>query len=285
MKKMIPALLVAIAASTALADFNTGLQAGPIASDGPNGDASNGLFTFTYTDPTASFNRIRIRGGAENGGTGSYASELRYSILTDSGARASGAVASGSTWTGVLPVDNTQAISAFTLTSGNSYTFRMWESYNDSGTDAFWYDLQFDLSFVDPRPQCTDLGTLASANDINTFGSAFDTELGLYDNNGNRLADNDDAGGGFQSQILTGGLANGTYYVAVGGFNTTFGATEWNVVGGPSNGTYDLTIDGSIVASDTLPANAVHWYCFTIPTPGSAMLLGMGGLVAIRRRR
>ena len=286
MKNLIPAVLVALAASTALADFNTGTQAGPFASNGLNGNAANGLFSFN-AGHSGLFNAIRIRGDAEYNNSGTYRNELRYSILTDSGARASGELIAGGVWSGFQPVDNSQNFTPFQLTGGNSYTIRLWESYDDGGAgviDAYWHNLQFDFtSAVINPPACTNLGTLASANDINTFGSLFDTEIALFDSNGLLLADNDDAGG-LQSQIQTGGLLNGNYYIAVGGFNTTFG-DFWTASPGGANGDYTLTIDGSTVASSTLASGTVHWYCFTIPTPGSAMLLGMGGLVALRRRR
>jgi len=288
MKKLIPLALIAMAASTALADFNTGIQAGPFNSNGGLGSSANGLFNFTYTDSSQLFNRVRIRGTATSNNIGSYLSELRYTVTLDAGSRNSGQLIPGDTWTTPTFVDNTQVFASFPLNNGNNYTVRLWESYDDGGTgaiDAFWSNLQFDFIYVSPRPNCTSLGIVSSgAFDLNTFGSNFDTELGLYDNDGNLIASNDDAGG-LQSQILHAGLADGTYYVAVGGYNTVYGASEWAVTPGSHAGAYDVNINGATLASSSLAAGQVHWYCFTVPTPGSAMLLGMGGLVALRRRR
>ena len=84
---------------------------------------------------------------------------------------------------------------------------------------------------------------LASQNDrlvIDTEGSLLsgtnDTEIGLYDATGVRIADDDDDGTGVLSMLAfgagpnsSGNLAAGTYYLIAGAFNTTFGATDFNV--------------------------------------------------------
>lgn len=103
--------------------------------------------------------------------------------------------------------------------------------------------------------------------DLSTFGSSFDTEIGIYDAAGTLIASNDDDGA-----LLTSLLqfdppavpAAGQYFVFVGGYNTAFGATGFGVTPGTAAGTYQLSI---------------------IPAPGAAALMGLGGLVAARRRR
>jgi hypothetical protein len=136
-------------------------------------------------------------------------------------------------------------------------------------------------------PSAVDLGVLGAEGsyDIDTFGSNFDTELGLYDSTGNLIANNDDAGGGLQSQVIE-SLTEGTYFVVVGGFNTVFGNQGWAVGAGTRSGDYLLNINGVEVASSFLPSGQVSWYTFTVvPTPSTAALLGLGGLMAARRRR
>ena len=60
-----------------------------------------------------------------------------------------------------------------------------------------------------------------------------DTELGLYDAAGNRVAIDDDGGTDFLSRLsfgvggANGELTAGTYYVAVSAFNTSFGADNF----------------------------------------------------------
>lgn len=288
MKNLLTIAALAAIAGAAHADFNTGIGAGPFNSDGAAGNAANGVFSFTYTGSNADvFNRIRIRGTATSGGVGSYLSELRWRFVGPS-TLDSGAIASGTTWTGDRAVDNTQTFSTFSLVNGTTYSFRFWESFNDGGIDATWSNVQFDfLSFVPPTPPtAVSIGTFtAGAFDINTFGSNFDTEIGLYDSAGNIVSINDDAGAGLQSQI-TPTLAIGTYYLAVGGYNTAFNA-GWDAVAGAATGLFDLTVNGfASIEDQLLSAGQVKWYSFNVvPTPGSFALLGFAGLAAARRRR
>ncbi len=74
---------------------------------------------------------------------------------------------------------------------------------------------------------------------IDTLGSMLtlnnNTELGLYDANGNRVADDDDGAGGLLSQLtfglggMHGDLSAGIYFLSVSGFNTNFGVTGFVV--------------------------------------------------------
>jgi len=103
--------------------------------------------------------------------------------------------------------------------------------------------------------------------DLFTAGSNFDTEIGLYDSLGNLIADNDDAPSSLTSLIALDPPAvpaAGQYFVFLGGFNTAFASTGFGVTPGSAVGTYQLGI---------------------IPAPGAAALLGLGGLLAARRRR
>jgi len=294
MKKVLVLVAAAGLAGAASADFNTGIQAGPFASNGPVGDASNGTYTFTYSGVSAAtYNSIRLRGTATSTGAGSWVSELRYRFIGATNLD-SGSMSAVHTWSGGLAIDNTQSYSSFSMTNGNSYSFKLWESFDDGGTgtvDANWSNLQFDFGGPPPPPASVFAGTYnAGLFDINTFTSSYDTEIGLYSSAGALIANNDDTSPGLQSQI-TPTLANGTYYLAVGGYDTTFGAV-WSVSGGAANGNMNLSINGGgqsgnhTVDNRTTLAGEVAWYRFdVIPTPGSLGLLGLGGLVAIRRRR
>ena len=126
--------------------------------------------------------------------------------------------------------------------------------------------------------------------DITTNDTPFDTELGVYTDIGNLVASDDDDGFGLNSTLSFGtgsglllgddfnlggnGIAEGedgplgpgTYYLAMGAFNTTFNGTNWDATStSGASGDYIISI-------------------YTIPAPGSLALLGLGGL-AIRRRR
>ncbi len=290
MMKIVSMIAVAGIAGSALADFNTGIQAGPFASNGPVGNAVNGVFSFTYSGLSiATYSQVRIRGTATSTGNGSFKSELRYRFEGPSNLD-SGQLLAGGSWVGGVTVDNTQTFGSFSMTNGNTYRFKFWESFDDGGTasvDANWSNTQFDFLGPPPPPACITLGNFtAGLFDINTFTSNFDTEVGLYSSTGALIANNDDTAPGLQSQI-TPTLAIGQYYLAVGGYDTAFGASGWGVTGGTAGGNLNLTINGQpSITNHTFAAGEVAWYCFNVvPTPGSLALVGMGGLIALRRRR
>ena len=116
------------------------------------------------------------------------------------------------------------------------------------------------------------ISTAGSTNTGGTFGND-DTEVGLYNSNGVLVASNDDQdfGAGILTSLLdsngVGALADGTYYIAVGNFNTTFGT-----------GNFDVSSTSTAAGINKLTVSF-------IPAPASAALLGLGGLAAARRRR
>jgi hypothetical protein len=159
------------------------------------------------------------------------------------------------------------------------------------------------------QPASTDLGTLSNGNlnvpnisigagqivwyrftltnpipaggsvflDIDTEGSALaptnDTELGLYDSAGNLIANDDDDGTDFLSQLTfgsttprrapgngaayngrDGALNAGTYYLSVSGYNTAFGATGWNVTSTSTyTGTANLNLSHGVLGACCYP--------------------------------
>jgi hypothetical protein len=118
-------------------------------------------------------------------------------------------------------------------------------------------------------------------------GGMTDTEMALFGPDGSLIASDDDGNVGFSSQLSYGAadpfasggtdeiaagfnglsLAAGTYTIGTGGFNTTWASTLGGAhLPGTNAGTYRLDIT-------------------FVPTPGAAALLGLGGLMAARRRR
>lgn len=107
---------------------------------------------------------------------------------------------------------------------------------------------------------------------LDTEGSALgpsnDTELGLFDSNGQLVASDDDGGTGLLSLINSpANLPNGTYYVAIGGFNTSY-ANGFSATSTSANsGAY--VINGLSV----------------VPEPTGLAALGVAAAIVIRRRR
>ena len=144
-----------------------------------------------------------------------------------------------------------------------------------------------------------------------------DSEIGVYDSLGNRLNNDDDDGSSLFSQLtygLTGtprtigvggaypdaqptgatapsafngrdlalapggSLPDGTYWLATGRFNVTFGATNWTVTSNDTstiNNQFRLKVGSGALASSSAPE------------PGTLALVGLGALagLALKRRR
>jgi len=209
--------------------------------------------------------------------------------------------------------------------SVGNWTFEFFESFDDgAGADSTWSNLNLAINdYVPPTPPgCTDMGNvvdttpdyltpdmtrthtggavtwycftlnnaisdgLGSWLDIDTEGSNYDTEVGLYNSLGQLVATDDDDGSGTQSEITfgqiaptrtigtaTGGngrdgaLTPGVYYLAVAGFNATFS---------PDFGVTTTSTNTTGVTNVNIRTN--------VPEPASLALLALGGLALLRRR-
>lgn len=118
-----------------------------------------------------------------------------------------------------------------------------WYSFTIGGT----LDMTMDLSLTETNFPVTGID---------------DAEMGLYDVWGSRIAYDDDSGAGLLPMFET-TLDAGTYYLAVAGYNSTFGLTDFGVTGGGVTGDYTLEI---------------------IPEPSALVLLALGGVALLRRR-
>ena len=153
-----------------------------------------------------------------------------------------------------------------------------------AGTGIFWYKLT--VPAVTTADGFLDIGTAFGA--VTTL----DTEIGLYSSTG-VMVDNDDDDGNVNYSALSWGnttsprpgdgggaafngrdgtLAAGDYYLAVGIFNVTFGATNWNATStsGSAGGDTTLFIN---YAPDTLPADPT---CTLAVAPGTIRNDGTG---------
>lgn len=116
-------------------------------------------------------------------------------------------------------------------------------------------------------------GAVSFDTEGSTLSGTNDTELFLYDSTGALLGTDDDDGTGNLSILNSGdelpaSLAAGTYYLAIGAFNTTGATTAWGVTS-TSTATGNYIINGLTV---------------NVPEPTSIALIGLSGAL-IRRRR
>jgi hypothetical protein len=148
---------------------------------------------------------------------------------------------------------------------------------NVASGEVKWYSFEL----------CNDVDAAQSEwFDIHTNGSVLgDTEIGLYDASGNLVSSDDDSGLGLKSFLTYGTgsgadidgadsidvsdgfngavLPAGTYYLAAGAYNMTFGATGFAVTTGTDAGTIQITFD-------------TNNSCVTLPTCGSIDFNGDG---------
>lgn len=103
--------------------------------------------------------------------------------------------------------------------------------------------------------------------------SSADGVMQLVNSSGVVIAFDDDSGIGFMPALQVASLAAGTYYIGMSGFgdagSSSVGTTNvFDGLGHQENFAYKLTLGVTV-----------------IPAPGAMALLGLGGLVATRRRR
>ncbi|MCC6284903.1 MAG: DVUA0089 family protein [Phycisphaerales bacterium] len=145
-----------------------------------------------------------------------------------------------------------------------------------------------DLGTIGPAGNYT-FDTIGSTDVIGGFNA--DTEIGLWDAAGT-LIDEDDDGGGFPFSLVSAPLTAGVYYLGISEFNSDF-ENGFTNIGSAFDGNDDMNavlnvntvFAGGGVAGASLAQETLFFKVTVTPAPASAALLGLGGLVATRRRR
>lgn len=255
-------------------------------SAGPVGDSGNGTFSGVFAGPSAIWGTLNFTGNISPVIGGTYLSEARWRITGPSGASVNYQSSGTATFPANTPVAASSSV--FMFASAGLYSFEAFESFNDGpGADSTWNSASF--NFVDSTNPITMLGTYANNTPfrLDTNGSDYDTELGLYDSVGNLIANDDDGGNGVQSLINPGVLAPGSYYLLVGGYNSSF-ANSLAAAGG-AFGNFSLQLNDGSLASGASAANVFNIFQFDVsstPAPAAVWmgLAGLGVLGAMRRR-
>ncbi|MDI9641387.1 PEP-CTERM sorting domain-containing protein [Kamptonema cortianum] len=158
-----------------------------------------------------------------------------------------------------------------------------------AGSTINWYRFSIGQN-TDPNGVYFDIDMFATGST-----GQVDSEIGVYDFLGNLVANDDDDGHSLRSALTFGnttprtmpadpfGFTNGLaangrdgnllggqhYWLAVGVFNTTFGASNWDVT---STGTAQGDLD-------------INFRTDSVPEPGTMALLGLGAAALLRKRR
>ena len=121
----------------------------------------------------------------------------------------------------------------------------------------------------DPFLSATSLGATYHVGDnliFHTLGSGFDTELGIYDANGNLVASNDDDSGGQsgESKIVYTFNNVGKYYLVIGGYDIIFSNHNFGITIGHTtiigDGTLSFGKNEEQLTSKNFTINSNHTY-------------------------
>ena len=115
-------------------------------------------------------------------------------------------------------------------------------------------------------------GTGTYTLDVDTNGSDFDNEIGLFADDGTLLEEADfSLASGMMGAQISREIPEGNYAVAQGGFDTEF-ADGFDITNGPGgNGelVFNLHIEGVLQFTTTKDTSGIDFFCFTVipPTP------------------
>lgn len=233
--------------------------------------------------PVGGTMRAAMRPTASSGGTsGDWDSYLRVrnsantaTLATndDDGPGAMSAMTSGIS----VPGDGNALVQITGYNDRNTYTGADTANFGAYDLDIFVASIvtprQYGINTQWWRFDSLPAGGILEAAVANATGTFTDSYLGVFDSSGNMLFANDDNGSSFFSAVVASDNVvipgNGILYFAVTSYQGTLGqeinpASYLNENNNTKTGTFDLVV---------------------VPAPGSLALLGLGGLIAGRRKR
>ena len=251
-------------------------------SAGARGNAGNSVYMYTYSGPDAV-----VTGGVF---TGSISSIIRGTTIGEAqwNIRNTRFGTTGSV--SFQPVnmgyfENTILVVGYPgggmiLRTGDVLRIETHESSSaaddGAGSDAIWNDVHWAFETA----AMVDLGNFeAVATMLTSGGEGFgtDTEIALYNSAGVILRSNDDFGDSLGSGFSGLALADGTYYLVVTPYDSTF-ANGLARPGFAGTGDFSLAFNGTTVDTGTLAAYSTLWYKFTIGPDCAADFNGDGFL-------
>ena len=111
------------------------------------------------------------------------------------------------------------------------------------------------------------LGDGQAQINFDTLQSSIDTEIALFYPDGRLAAENDDFNQTLQSGFGFSSMSPGTWYIAVGQYDTVF-ADGFSATGGPPGGTIALTVNSNENTRARIQETGAVWFSFEIrPNP------------------
>ena len=259
------ALALCVGTVAARADFTVSPPL--MHSAGSLGNAGNSVYLYTYSGPDTIVGSSSFLGGCSGIAPGTTAAEARWNVR-NTRFGTSGSVSFQVTLTGVM--SGTVLIAGtpgggMILRSGDVLQIETFDAFDDApGDDAIWTSVHWTFSTASIK----DLGSFAAVTSMRTTGGVgfgTDTEIALYDSAGLLLRTNDDFAGTSGSGFTGLALADGTYYLAVTPYDSTF-ANGLARPGIDGTGAFTLGFNGTTVDSATLGTRTTLWYRFTVGT-------------------